>query len=160
MKLLNDYTSEQELTGLLRAKAYNTTNRYDMSHPVSRPLGRVRFPSPKKTNPFLHKHPETPNMINALPDLVLALIFGFLPEAERICTIALVCKKWYDIVYSCAFWRKVDFYFQLPLTSDALRKYVFPGTRKIFLSKCHNLDWIFATFYADAEALKFWFWPG
>ena len=27
------------------------------------------------------------------------------------------------------------------LTSDALGKYVFPGTRKIFLSECHNLDW-------------------
>ena len=94
-------------------------------------------------------------MINALPDVVLALIFGFLPDAERICPITLVCKKWYDIVYSCAFWRKVDFYFQVRLTSDALRKYVFPGTRKIFLSECHNLDWIFATFYADAEALKF-----
>ena len=100
-----------------------------------------RFPSPKKTKPFVHKHPETLNMINALPDLVLALIFGFLPDAERICTITLVCKKWYDIVHSCALWRKVDFDFQQRLTSDALGKYVFPGMRKIFLSECHNLDW-------------------
>ena len=108
--------------------------RSDVSHHVSVPLGKViGFSRLKKTKQFLHKHPETLNMINALPDLVLALIFGFLPDAERICTITLVCKKWYDIVYSCALWRKVDFDFQRRLTSDALGKFVFPGTRKLFL---------------------------
>ena len=95
VKLLNDYTSEQELTGLLQAGTYNTRNRCDTSHRLSRPLRRIiGLPRQKKTNPFLHKDPETLNMINALPDVVLALIFGFLPDAERICPITLVCKKW------------------------------------------------------------------
>lgn len=79
-------------------------------------------------------------MINALPDLVLALIFGFLPDAERICTLTLVCKKWYGIVHSSALWRKVDFDFQRKITSNVLEKYVYPRTRKIFLSECHYLD--------------------
>ena len=102
----------------------------DLSHRVSEPLGKaIGFSRQKKNKRFLHKHPETLNMI-----------FGFLPDAERICTIMLVCKKWYDIVYSCALRRKVDFDFQRRLTSDALGKFVFPRMRKIFLSECHNLD--------------------
>ena len=34
-----------------------------------------------------------------LPDLVLALIFSFLLETERICTVMLVCRKWYDVIH-------------------------------------------------------------
>lgn len=70
------------------------------------------FRKKKETKPSLPKHPETLKMINTLPDLVLALIFGFLPDAEIICTVMVVCKKWYDMVHSCALWRKVDFDFQ------------------------------------------------
>ena len=39
-------------------------------------------------------------MINALPDLVLAVIFSFLSETEKICTATLVCRKWYNVIHS------------------------------------------------------------
>ena len=44
-------------------------------------------------------------MLNTLPDLVLALIFGYLLEAERICTVMLVSRKWYDVIHSRAVWK-------------------------------------------------------
>ncbi|KAJ7394917.1 F-box/LRR-repeat protein 17 [Desmophyllum pertusum] len=80
-------------------------------------------------------------MINTLADLVLAQIFGFLSEAERIRTVTLVCRKWYDVIHSSIVWKKVDFDFQRRITSDILRKFIYPGTREILLSKCHYLEW-------------------
>ena len=80
-------------------------------------------------------------MITHLPDLVLAIIFSFLPDSERICTLAIVCKKWYEIIHCSTVWKKVDFDFQRKVTSDVLRKYVYPGTREILLSECCYLKW-------------------
>lgn len=80
-------------------------------------------------------------MINALPDLVLALIFHFLSETERICTATLVCRRWYDVIHSSTVWTKVDFDFQRRITSDILEKFIYAGTTKVFLSECHNLEW-------------------
>ena len=80
-------------------------------------------------------------MINALPDLVLALIFNFLSETERICTATLVCRRWYDVIHSSTVWTKVDFDFQR-------RNHIgHPGKNlstqiqgKFFLSECHVLS--------------------
>ena len=80
-------------------------------------------------------------MINTLPDLVLALIFSFLSETERICTVTLVCRKWYDVIHSSIVWKKVDFDYQRRITSGILEKFIYPGTREAFLSECHNLEW-------------------
>ena len=83
----------------------------------------------------------TTKMINNLPDLVIAIIFSYIPDAERICKLALVCKKWYDIVHSSTVWKKVHFDYQRKITSDVLRKYVYPGTTEILLSECCYLKW-------------------
>ena len=80
-------------------------------------------------------------MITHLPDLVLAIIFSYLPDSERICTLAIVCKKWYEIIHCSTVWKKVDFDFQRKVTSDVLRTYVYPGTREILLSECCHLKW-------------------
>ena len=80
-------------------------------------------------------------MINALPDSVLALIFNFLPETEKVCTATLVCRKWYNVIHSSTVWKKVDFDFQRRITSDILEKFVYSGTREVLLSECHNLEW-------------------
>ena len=81
------------------------------------------------------------NMINALPDLVLALIFNFLSETERICTATLVCRRRYDVIHSSTVWTKVDFDFQRRITLDILEKFIYAGTKEVFLSECHNLEW-------------------
>lgn len=81
------------------------------------------------------------NMINALPDLVLALIFNFLSETEKIYTATLACRKWYNVIHSSTVWKKVDFDFQRRITSDILEKFVYAGTRSFF-------------------ERMFWFWPG
>lgn len=47
-------------------------------------------------------------MMNTLPELVLSTIFNYLRDSERILTLALVCKKWYNIVHSGASWKKVE----------------------------------------------------
>lgn len=80
-------------------------------------------------------------MINALPDLVLALIFNFLSETEKIYTATLACRKWYNMIHSSTVWKKVDFDFQRRITSDILEKFVYAGTRSFF-------------------ERMFWFWPG
>lgn len=74
-------------------------------------------------------------MMNTLPELVLSTIFNYLTDSERILTLALVCKKWYNIVHSGASWKKVDFDYQRNVTPDILDKYVYAGTRKILLSE-------------------------
>lgn len=43
-----------------------------------------------------------------LPDMVLALIFSFLLETERICTVMLVCRKWYDVIHGSTVSKKID----------------------------------------------------
>ena len=80
-------------------------------------------------------------MINSLPDLVLAIIFGYLPDGERICTLSTVCKKWHDIIHSSTVWKKVDFDCQRRIKSDILQNYVYLGTREIILSECCYLEW-------------------
>ena len=57
-------------------------------------------------------------------------------ETERILTLALVSKKWFNIVHSGTPWKKVDFDYQRNVTPDILDKYVYAGTRKILLSEC------------------------
>ncbi|KAL9977395.1 hypothetical protein ACROYT_G014791 [Oculina patagonica] len=80
-------------------------------------------------------------MITHLPDSILAIIFSYLPNAERICTLAIVCEKWYEIIHCTTVWKKVDFDFQRKVTPDVLRKYGYPGTREILLSECCYLKW-------------------
>ena len=80
-------------------------------------------------------------MMNTLPELVLSTIFNYLRDSERILTLALVCKKWYNIVHSGASWKKVDFDCQRNVTPDILDKYVYAGTRKILLSEFCFLKW-------------------
>ena len=96
----------------------------------------------KKKHKSSHSSKTSRNMINALPDLVLALIFSYLPDVQRICTITLVCRKWYDVIHSSAVWKKVDFDFQRRITSEILQKFIYPGTREVFLTECHYLEWI------------------
>ena len=79
--------------------------------------------------------------MNTLPELVLSTIFNYLRDSERILTLALVCKKWYNIVHSGASWKKVDFDYQRNVTPDILDKYVYAGTRKILLSEFCFLKW-------------------
>lgn len=93
------------------------------------------------TNKSLRSSKTSRNMINALPDLVLALIFGYLPDVQRICTVTLVCRKWYDIIHSSAVWKKVDFDFQRRITSEILQKFIYAGTREVLLTECHYLEW-------------------
>ena len=79
--------------------------------------------------------------MNTLPELVLSTIFNYLRDSERILTLALVCKKWCNIVHSGASWKKVDFDYQRNVTPDILDKYVYAGTRKILLSEFCFLKW-------------------
>ena len=96
-------------------------------------------------------------MINALPDLVLALIFNFLSETERICTATLVCRRWYDVIHSSTVWTKVDFDFQRRITSDILEKFIYADTREVFFERVPCFK---PMQKADAESFKFRFWPG
>lgn len=80
-------------------------------------------------------------MINSLPDLVIALIFSNLTAADRIRKLSLVCKRWKEIVYTCAVWKSVDFNWQRNLTSEILNRFVFAGTREVRLSECCYLRW-------------------
>ena len=93
--------------------------------------------------------------------MVLALIFGFLPDAERICTITLVCKNCTTLFIAVLFGEKLILIFNDDLLQMPWESLSSPEREKLF--KVSAITWIgeiFATFYADAETLKFWFWPG
>ena len=80
-------------------------------------------------------------MINSLPELVLLTIFNYFTDSERICILALVCRKWYHVVHSGALWKEVNFDYQRKVTPDILDKYIYAGTRKVLLSECCYLKW-------------------
>lgn len=76
-----------------------------------------------------------------IPNELLAIIFSFLPDSYRICHVALVCKRWYDVVYSSYVWKLIDFGGQRKITTTTLERFVFPSTKKINLYECRGVTW-------------------
>ena len=76
-----------------------------------------------------------------LPDVILIEIFRYLTTKERLFVASCVCRRWQTLVNSAQVWSCVDFSYERKLTCKDLTKFVFPGTKKVLLDECHELEW-------------------